>query len=134
MTSVPPVRIWPRPGMVFSAQHALDERLRKCVPFLLTTEFETIVNEFLEFGAYITSRHDARYTSIMSKHAVMTHVYAMTAWLLEAEMLIPGVVGVLDEESPVGHFFGNDGRGNFGWWSYSAIRAQNLDIHGHESN
>ena len=133
MTSASPVRMWPRPGMVFSEQHALDERLRKCIPFLLTTEYETILNEFLEFGAYITSRHDARYTSTMGKHAVMMQTYAMTAWLLEAEMLMTGVAGVLDEESPAQHFFGDDGRGNFGWWSLSKIASQNLDLRGHES-
>jgi len=116
--------------MVFSAQHTLEERLRKCIPFLIETEYETILNEFLAFGEYITSRHDARYTSTMSKHAVMTHTYAMTAWLLEAEMLLTGVQGLLDEESPASHFFGDDGRGNFGWWSHSKIASQNFDLRG----
>ena len=51
----------------------------------------------------------------------------MTAWEIEAEMLVTGTLEVLDDESPVGLFFGDDGQGNFGWWVADGITAPRRD-------
>ncbi len=38
-----------------------------------------------------------------------------------------GTLEVLDDESPVGLFFGDDGQGNFGWWVADGITAPRRD-------
>lgn len=121
------VRLWPRPGLVFTADHAPGKRLRRCLPFLRGTECGTIIEEFLAFGAFIEMKIAARRRKRRHRHAAMLGTYAMTAWEIEAEMLVAGTLEVLDDESPVGLFFGDDGQGNFGWWVADGIAAPRRD-------
>ena len=124
MSSDPPVRIWPRPGMVYNARHPLEEKILKCIPFMRDTKFEPILNEFIEFGKFINDRHKTIDRQNSNKNEAMLISYAMNSWEMEASMLVDSIALVLDDESPVGHFFGNDGLGNVGWWSVEKISQQ----------